>query len=341
MAVAGEADFSGSNLTKSNIERGNFRWADIESTDFSNSFIKNGVFQSVKGFFAVFNNSFLENANFKFAILNGSQFQKANLKFANFSEALLAKANFKNAILAASDFTLTDLTKANLVNTDLRVSELKLSRLVESDLTNADISHSTVYGISTWNLNLAGAKQDNLVITTEGEPEITVDNIEVAQFIYLILNNAKIRKVIDTIGQKAVLILGRFTDDRKKVLDAIKNELRKHDYLPILFDFKKPESRDLTETVSVLAHMSKFVIVDLSDAKSIPQELQALVPNLPSVAFQPIIYETDIAYGMFEHFCRYPWVMPIIKYSSIDNLIENFISEVIGPIERKVKELRK
>jgi hypothetical protein len=37
-----------------------------------------------------------------------------------------------------------------------------------------------------------------LVITGPGEPEITVDNIEVAQFIYLMLNNEKVRDVIDT-----------------------------------------------------------------------------------------------------------------------------------------------
>jgi len=35
----------------------------------------------------------------------------------------------------------------------------------------------------------------NLVITPEDEPEITVDNIEVAQFIYALLHNQKIRDV--------------------------------------------------------------------------------------------------------------------------------------------------
>ena len=79
-----------------------------------------------------------------------------------------------------------------------------------------------------------------MVITREDEPEITVDNIEVAQFIYLLLHNAKIRDVIDTITSKAVLILGRFTEERKAVLDALREELRKRDYLPILFDFEKP-----------------------------------------------------------------------------------------------------
>jgi hypothetical protein len=35
-----------------------------------------------------------------------------------------------------------------------------------------------------------------LVITRGDEPEITVDNIEVAQFIYLMLKNQKVRDVI-------------------------------------------------------------------------------------------------------------------------------------------------
>ena len=59
------------------------------------------------------------------------------------------------------------------------------------------------------------------------------------------IHNEKLRDVIDTIGKKAVLILGRFTDERKAVLEAIREELRKRDYIPILFDFEKPESRDV------------------------------------------------------------------------------------------------
>jgi len=70
--------------------------------------------------------------------------------------------------------------------------------------------------------------------------------LEVAQFVYLLVNNQRIRHVIDTITSKIVLILGRFTHERKAVLDALRDELRKRDYLPILFDFDKPASRDLT-----------------------------------------------------------------------------------------------
>ena len=44
-----------------------------------------------------------------------------------------------------------------------------------------------------------------------------VDDLEVAQFIYLLLNNQNVRQVIDTITSKIVLILGRFTPERKAV----------------------------------------------------------------------------------------------------------------------------
>jgi hypothetical protein len=60
------------------------------------------------------------------------------------------------------------------------------------------------------------------VITPRDESVIQLDNLEIAQFIYLLLNNEKIRDMIDTLGKKAVLILGRFTTERKEVLDAIR-----------------------------------------------------------------------------------------------------------------------
>src|SRR5262249_59385709 len=142
----------------------------------------------------------------------------------------------------------------------------------EAELSGADLTGCHIYGVSAWGLKLdEGTKQHHLVISSE--PEITVDNIEVAQFIYLLLHNEKIRYVIDTIGRKAVLILGRFTADRKAVLDALRQELRKRDYLPILFDFEVPTTRDITETVSLLARMARFIIADLTDPSSIPKPL--------------------------------------------------------------------
>ena len=136
----------------------------------------------------------------------------------------------------------------------------------------------------------AYTKQEDLIITPPEQSIVTVDNIKVAQFIYLLLNNKGIRDVIHTITSKAVLILGRFSDERKPVLDAIRDELRKpeHSYLPIVFDFQPSTNRTTIETIKILANMARFVIADLTDARSVLQELQAIVPG-PSISCRPLI----------------------------------------------------
>ena len=173
--------------------------------------------------------------------------------------------------------------------------------MLATDFTGAVLNGCRVYGVSAWDLKLEGAEQQNLVITREKEPEIAVDNIEVAQFIYLLLHNEKIRGVIDTVTSKAVLILGRFTDERKAVLDALREELRKRNYLPILFDFEVPARRNITETVTLLARIARFIIADLTDPSSIPQELQAIIPSV-RVPVQPLLLEGSSLYSMFKDF---------------------------------------
>src|SRR5207245_5070842 len=140
------------------------------------------------------------------------------------------------------------------------VADLSEAILVETNFTSAILTNCRIYGIAAWDVKLQEARQLNLIITPDTQPTITVDSLEVAQFIHLLLNNKKIRDVIDTITSKVVLILGRFTPKRKLVLDAIREELRKQNYSPILFDFEKPSSRDFTETVITLAHLSLFII---------------------------------------------------------------------------------
>jgi hypothetical protein len=210
---------------------------------------------------------------------------------------------------------------------------------MNTNFTNADLTGCRVHGVSAWGLRLDGAKQQNLVITHLHEPKITIDNIAVAQFIYLMLRNQNIRDVIDTITAKVVLILGRFSDERKAVLDALREELRQRDYLPILFDFGKLKSRDTDETITLLARMAKFVIADISDAKAVLQELRAIVPDLPSVPVQSIILATQEEPGMFDFYRNRPSFLTVHRYADQERLLADLGDKVIRPAELKVQEL--
>jgi hypothetical protein len=154
------------------------------------------------------------------------------------------------------------------------------------------------------------------------------------------LNNQKVREVIDTITSKAVLILGRFTEERKPVLEALRQELRQRKYLPILFDFEKPSSRSTDETITLLARMARFVVADISDAKSVLQELRGIVPDLPSVPVQPVILATQEEPGMFDFFRKYPWFLTVHRYETPTLLLADPNKEVIAPAEAAVERLR-
>jgi hypothetical protein len=311
-ADIGDADLRSANLSQADLSKANLSEADLSGADLTGSD--------------------LFSATLDGAYLNHTRLIGANLWAANLSEARLFMAKVAEANLGRADFTEAVLRKA-----DLSGADLSYATLVETILDGADLTGCRVYGISAWNVRLEGATQSNLVITPEGEAPIQVDNLEVAQFIYLLLNNNNIRSVIDTITSKVVLILGRFTDERKAVLEAIRGELRKRDCLPVLFDFEKPKSRDLTETVSTLAHMARFVIADITDAKSIPQELQRIVPGLPSVPVQPLLLVSQHEYPMFEHFRRYPWVLEPFLYDDQEMLLAELGQKVIAPAEARAR----
>ena len=150
----------------------------------------------------------------------------------------------------------------------------------------------------------------------------------------------KIRDVIDTITSKAVLILGRFTDERKAVLDALREELRKRNYLPILFDFEKPRSRDTDETITLLARMARFIVADILMPKSVLQELRAIVPDLPSVPVQPIILAMQEEPGMFDFYRNRPSFLTVHRYATQEQLLADLGEKVIRPAELKVLDLR-
>lgn len=295
------ASLSRANLGGADLRLAYFGHADLSGADLSGAGISQASLRRASLTGASLDNANLTETDLTHADVTGARFRGADVSGAYLAGANLSDADFEDANLSGAD-----LTRSIAVNTNFR---------------RANLSCAHVYGISTWGVKLEGAVQHDLVITPAGENAITADRIEVAQFLYLILNNQAIREVIQTVGNKAVLILGRFSEDRKQVLGFLREKVRQCGLIPIVFDFQKPDNRDLTETLSTLAHMARAIIADLTGARSVPQELMAVVPNLPSVPVQPIVAAAEPEYAMFEHFRRYPWVREIFRYESPATLL--------------------
>lgn len=286
------------------------------------------------------------NSHFIHCFLVGSDLHFSDICFSFFQNcsfvgASLAVTKIGSAEFYACDFTDADLSYCSAEETSFlgsRFISTKLSNmsLVKTDFTDTIIDKARVYGVSAWDLILNGSRQSNIYIEEEGT-SITVPTIELAQFISLLVNNSKIRDVIDTITSKVVLILGRFTEERKAILDTIKEELQNRGYLPVLFDFEGPSSRNVTETIITLASLAKFVVADISSPKSIPQELTSIIPQFPSLPVQPIIEKTQREYGMFEHFKAFPWVLDQVPYDedNIHSLVEIIVSNCERHLESK------
>jgi len=213
--------------------------------------------------------------------------------------------------------------------------------MVDSIVDGARLSGCSIYGLSVWRLRGTPADQSDLVITPHDEPKVTVDNLEVAQFVYLLLNSSKIRDVIGTIGEKGVLILGRFTEERKAVLDAIRRKLRELNFVPMMFDFERPTDRDFTETIKTLAGMSRFIIADITNPSSSPLELQATMPDY-MIPFVPIIQENEEPFAMFRDLKQKygKWILDVLKYDSADSLLSVFENAVVRPALEMAQQLR-
>ena len=361
-----QAILSYASLNSASLKKANLTGATLDNADLFRAVLTGAQLNKANLLYAGVNETDLREASFVGANLNGAILTKADATGANFNEADLISARLRNAILVRANLcearlTRTDATgakldeayleAANLIEADLRgaslaKADLSAANLLRADLRNADLTGCRVWGISAWELKLQDTVQHDLVITSIDDPTITVDHIELAQFIYLLINNQKLRDAIDTITSKVVLILGRFSEERKAVLDRLRDELRKVrigdrevSLVPVVFDFAPAASLDVTDTVTLLARMARFVVADLTDPRSVQQELTLIAPQV-MVAIKPIILAGQQPWSMFDDLRRRSHgLLPILEYRDVSDLIEKLQTDVVAPAEARRLEL--
>lgn len=290
-------------------------------------------------------NAHLSKADLAWARLSGAKLNGADLQRAELFQVVARWAEFRKADLRSANLTAANLSATDFRGADLSGANLSRAVLVKANLEEATIRNCRVYGISAWSLNLGSehlaAVQSNLIITRAREPVIEVDNLEVAQFLYLLLSNERVRHAIGTVTSKVVLLLGRFTPERKLVLEALREQLRLRGWLPVLFDFDPLANQARIETISTLAGLARFVIADLTDAKSVLQELERIVLQRPSLPVQPILLSSQREPGMFDSFQLALSVLPTAFYDNQAQLLAELVERVISPADAKARELER
>lgn len=351
-----KADLIGANLSNANLTKCQLRSADLRRANISNANLRNARLTDANLEGVIFDNANLDGARLNKANLSGANLSEIHLNGANLRDANLSDANLSHARLIAASLSSANLNRANLSGANLREANLREADLSEVDLREANltgaffvqtniekarISNSLIYAINVWDIKGEFEEQKDLRINKEGEFAITVDNIKVAQFVYLILNNEEIRDVINVLTSKSVLVLGRFSiPERKMILDAIRKKLRDYNLLPIVFDFDQPTDKDFTETIKTLAGLCYFVIADVTNPKSSPLELQATVPDY-QIPFVPIIQEGEKPFAMMVDLQKkYDWVLNTVSYDSQETLIKVLKPLIIDPAMKKHQELR-
>lgn len=343
-AEMSRAKLSGANLSEANLIDANLREAKLLGVDFSKANLSGANLMGANLSEARLIGVNLNNANLMGANLIGTNLTKANLARAKLNGAHLSEAKLREADFSEANLREAFLIKADMTKATLRGAHLNQAHLVSTNLAAADLTGCSIHGISAWDLNLnEKTRQWSLIISPPGAPTITIDNLEVAMFIYLVLTNRKIRNVINTVANKTVLILGRFTEERREILSAIAEELRKMDFCLMTFDFQKSEKQDIMATVATLASMSRFIVVDVTSAQAMAGELASFVPDsrIPVVPlFQPSKQEPKPHASLYTLHKKYPWVFQPVEFKSKEHLIKILPDQVVKPADAKRLELR-
>ncbi len=321
---ATRADLSNTDLTGFHDLTG----YDFYKVNFKNSNLKGVNFKGCK-----FRKSDLSNCN-----LQNTTFDHSDLEYAFLLNSDLGNSSFQYCQMEGVNLSATNLYKTNFCGSKLLKSWLNWARMIETNFKLCDLSFSRIYGASIWSVELEGAKQNDIIITKPDDSIISIDNIELAQFIYLILNNSKVKNVIDTLTSKVVLILGRFKPNRKRVLEQIKSELRTRGFIPMIFDFEKPQSRDYIEPVITISQLSKFIIADFTEPKIVLEEVPIIlsacvVPMVPIISNKESIPTT-----LLNNRIKYNSLTDTIVYSDPINY-KQITDYIIKKAENKLMEI--
>jgi uncharacterized protein YjbI with pentapeptide repeats len=335
-AVLARWNLAGAVLDGADLMRADLRGADLRGASLRRARLVLAALCNAKAGDADFRGANCRQAHFEQATCRDADFRDA----AYLSEANLTESDFRGAHLDAADLSGATLRRTKLDGATLRDADLSKVVLDETSLAGADLRGAIVVDALIRRVRTDDRTDQrglfvDLHMAWERRPGerlifAEADDLRVAQFHSIVDEPGAVGKLLMATTQRVVLLLGRFTPARKAVLQALARALGRRGKIAIIFDFPAPEQREISDTVRFIAGMSEFIVVDLTDASSVPLELQATVPEL-MVPVLPIVQAGRRAFAMFSDLQRrYFWVQPTVEYRSRAELVRHVDEAIIA-----------
>lgn len=162
--------FRRASLVGANLDKAEFQESDFKEANLTKA--------SLKGIVAV-------DTNFDRAILKEANLNEASIRFSTLIEANLENANLRTAHLSSVNLSRAILSKGNLSDSKLFDIDFRESNLNEASLEKATIAECSVYGVSFLGTNFNKVKLKNVYISPKGKEGLPVNDLSLAQVIYL------------------------------------------------------------------------------------------------------------------------------------------------------------
>jgi len=292
------ANLTGANLIRSNLEEANITWANLTGVNLTQANLRSASLFKCGLHDAVLQGANLSTSLLVMCSLKRANLDRANLHGANLTESGLVDATARECVfrharllgssLVGADFSGSDFTHADLTLADLTNADLSGARLSNAILTGALLNGARVVGVAGWDADLHATQQRDLVVTPKERTRLTVDGLDAAQFVLLLLQHARLRELAHPVRSTAVLVVGDFAADRSAVRDALAETLRQQGYTPVSLYVESPTADDLGSLIRSVLPVVRFACVDLTG----PVILRSLIEELSwgGVPVQPLVH---------------------------------------------------
>ena len=326
------ADLTGANLTRTQLEH-----AHLKDANLTGAVLTHANLEGANGRNATFDDVVAQDTNFEVSTLRGARFRRASLVRARFHRAYLREANLSGADLSSAWLRFATLDDASCQDTVFSGADLRHAAMVSTDLRGATLIDVQVFGISAWSIQTDARTRQELIVAAgnAGSAPLRAHDLQTAQLLALMLDGSGVRRLLDSVTSKLVMILGSFSAEEKPALDAVRSALQARGYVAVTFDFERPSERDFAETVTTLAGLCRFVVADFTNAKEVRAEVAQVHAQYRRVPIIPIA-KAGVALPITMANVFSPDELDgLVRYTDIADLLTKVQPSIVEPAEER------